>query len=260
MAGYEVEAVWPLMHLNLAALILGTVSWSGQTLSQSPNVPEDPTCALIAQSVSSSTSVYYPGNPLLGLLGLSESSAAYEKGIYHWALSSTQRAKCVVQPGTSADVATIVSVFCDLRLSQPSNGFQISMLCSPASNTGFDKDTLCSEIKTYFPGSPWTDSIMFSTPKVKGGGHASNPGFSSTTGVHIAMGRFSEVTYDEEHQTAIVGAGLIWDNVYAALASHRVSVLGGRVTGVGVAGFILGGGTFHHSVRGGLRISISLTM
>lgn len=74
------------------------------------------------------------------------------------------------------------------------------------------------------------------------------------------MGRFSEVTYDEGHQTAVVGAGLVWDNVYAALAPHRVSVLGGRVTGVGVAGFILGGGTCHHSVRGGLQISISLTV
>lgn len=69
-----------------------------------------------------------------------------------------------------------------------------------------------------------------------------NPGFSSTTGVHIAMSRFSEVAYDEEHQTVILGAGLIWDDVYAALAPHKVSVLGARVTGIGVAGFILGGG------------------
>lgn len=110
--------------MHLAALVLATVSWSGHTLSQSPNVPEDLTCALIAQSISSSSSVYYPGNPLLGLLGLSESSVAYEKGIYHWAFSSTQRAKCVVEPGTPADVATIVGVFRGLGLSQPSNSFQ----------------------------------------------------------------------------------------------------------------------------------------
>ncbi|PBK95430.1 FAD dependent oxidoreductase [Armillaria gallica] len=77
---------------------------------------------------------------------------------------------------------------------------------------------------------------------VKGGGHASNPGFSSTTGVHIAMSRFSEVTYDSSSETAIIGSGLVWDDVYASLAPHGVNVVGGRVTGVGVAGFILGGG------------------
>ncbi|KAG6908410.1 hypothetical protein DXG01_004771 [Tephrocybe rancida] len=77
---------------------------------------------------------------------------------------------------------------------------------------------------------------------VKGGGHASNPEFSSTTGVHINMKQFSEVTYDAALQTAVIGAGLIWDDVYAALAPHNVNVVGGRVTGVGVAGFTLGGG------------------
>ncbi|KAG5640496.1 hypothetical protein DXG03_008325, partial [Asterophora parasitica] len=77
---------------------------------------------------------------------------------------------------------------------------------------------------------------------VKGGGHAANPGFSSTSGILIAMSRFSEVTYDAASQTAVIGAGLIWDDVYAALAPHNVNVVGGRVTGVGVAGFTLGGG------------------
>ncbi|PPQ80764.1 hypothetical protein CVT26_015285 [Gymnopilus dilepis] len=77
---------------------------------------------------------------------------------------------------------------------------------------------------------------------VKGGGHASNPGFSSTSGVHISMIRFSEVTYDPNSQTAVIGSGLIWDDVYAALAPFNVNVVGGRVSGVGVGGFTLGGG------------------
>ncbi|THU83468.1 FAD-binding domain-containing protein [Dendrothele bispora CBS 962.96] len=77
---------------------------------------------------------------------------------------------------------------------------------------------------------------------VKGGGHTGNPGYSSTEGIQIAMFRFSEVTYDESAQTATIGTGLIWDNVYEALAPHNVNVVGGRVTGVGVGGFTLGGG------------------
>ncbi|EED78329.1 predicted protein [Postia placenta Mad-698-R] len=76
---------------------------------------------------------------------------------------------------------------------------------------------------------------------VKGGGHASNPGFSSTAGVQITMSRFSGVTYHSDSQTVDIGSGLIWDDVYAALEPYGVNVVGGRVTGVGVAGFTLGG-------------------
>jgi FAD/FMN-containing dehydrogenase len=56
------------------------------------------------------------------------------------------------------------------------------------------------------------------------------------------MSRFSEVTYDSTSQTATIGTGLIWDDVYAALEPFGVNIVGGRVTGVGVAGFTLGGG------------------
>jgi FAD/FMN-containing dehydrogenase len=56
------------------------------------------------------------------------------------------------------------------------------------------------------------------------------------------MSRFSDVTYDEASQTATIGAGLIWDDVYAALEPYGVNVAGSRESGVGVAGFILGGG------------------
>ena len=58
------------------------------------------------------------------------------------------------------------------------------------------------------------------------------------------MTRFSEVLYNSSTETATVGAGLIWNDVYAALESYRVNVVGGRLSGVGVAGFTLGGGMF----------------
>ncbi|EMD36843.1 hypothetical protein CERSUDRAFT_51643 [Gelatoporia subvermispora B] len=89
---------------------------------------------------------------------------------------------------------------------------------------------------------------------VKGGGHASNPGFSSTTGIQISMTRFSGVTYDNTTQTVEFGSGLIWDDVYAALEPFGVNVVGGRVTGVGVAGFTLGGGYSWKSNQYGLTI------
>ena len=91
------------------------------------------------------------------------------------------------------------------------------------------------------------------------GGHTTNPGFSSTEGIHVNMGKFSQVTYDATSGTAVIGTGLIWETVYERLLDYNVTVLGGRVNGVsgfrdhlnhsqpatrqiGVGGFALGGG------------------
>ena len=52
------------------------------------------------------------------------------------------------------------------------------------------------------------------------------------------MDRFSDVVYND------IGPGLIWDDVYAALEPHGVNVVGGRMSGIGVAGLTLGGGSF----------------
>ena len=46
------------------------------------------------------------------------------------------------------------------------------------------------------------------------------------------MKRFSHVQYDESASTALVGAGLVWDDVYDALDALDVSVVGGRASGV----------------------------
>ncbi|KAI0296919.1 hypothetical protein B0F90DRAFT_1876599 [Multifurca ochricompacta] len=76
----------------------------------------------------------------------------------------------------------------------------------------------------------------------QGGGHTSNPGFSSTSGVQISMTRFNSVTVDNATSTVAIGAGLLWDDVYKALNGTGLNVVGGRVPGVGVAGLTLGGG------------------
>ncbi|KAG9308226.1 hypothetical protein JVU11DRAFT_12244 [Chiua virens] len=89
---------------------------------------------------------------------------------------------------------------------------------------------------------------------IKGGGHAVNPGFSSSEGIQIAMSRFSEIVYDSTAELVTVGAGLLWDDVYEALNPHGVSVAGGRILGVGVAGFTLSGGYSWHANQYGLTI------
>ncbi|TFY68762.1 hypothetical protein EVG20_g3432 [Dentipellis fragilis] len=89
---------------------------------------------------------------------------------------------------------------------------------------------------------------------IKGGGHTTNPGFSSTNGVQISMTRFSNVVYDASSQTVEIGSGLVWGDVYAALEPHSVNVVGGRVATVGVAGLILGGGMSYNTNQYGLSI------
>ncbi|KAF8479493.1 FAD-binding domain-containing protein [Russula ochroleuca] len=89
---------------------------------------------------------------------------------------------------------------------------------------------------------------------VKGGGHAFNPGFSSTRGVQIAMTRFNETKVNSMTSTVDAGAGLIWDQVYKTLEPIGVNVLGGRLPGIGVAGLTLGGGYSFLSSQYGLTL------
>lgn len=56
------------------------------------------------------------------------------------------------------------------------------------------------------------------------------------------MARFNQVTVNQAANTVEIGAGLKWDDVYRDLDGTGLNVAGGRVSGVGVAGFILGGG------------------
>lgn len=56
------------------------------------------------------------------------------------------------------------------------------------------------------------------------------------------MARFRNIVLNEEEGTVEIGAGLNWTDVYSYLVPKGVTVAGGRIDGVGVGGFILGGG------------------
>ncbi|CAF1156380.1 unnamed protein product [Adineta steineri] len=89
---------------------------------------------------------------------------------------------------------------------------------------------------------------------IKSGGHSLNPGFSSTGGIQISMQCFNKVAYNSTTQTVDVGPGLVWDDVYQQLQPYNVTVVGGRVSNVGVGGFLLGGGYGWKSNQYGLSI------
>ena len=89
---------------------------------------------------------------------------------------------------------------------------------------------------------------------VKSGGHSSNPGFSSTPGIQIAMSRMNQVILSEDKSIVAVGAGCLWDDVYDMLNGTDRIVVGGRVPGIGVGGFILQGGYGYHTSKYGLAM------
>lgn len=151
----------------------------------------------------------------------------------HWATSSADSSICSVEPGNVDDIGKIVSAGFSRRKSRLIK-YDLYNSCGSLRKTRHHL-LYAYTLYTSYP------SLMY-LAQVKGGGHTSNPGFSSTPGVQIAMYRFSEVNYKETSQTVDIGAGLIWDDVYAALEPFGITVVGGRVSGVGVAGFTLGGG------------------
>ena len=56
------------------------------------------------------------------------------------------------------------------------------------------------------------------------------------------MEHFRDIVLNEEEGTVEIGAGLTWTEVYAYLVPRGLNVVGGRIGGVGVGGFTLGGG------------------
>ncbi|KAL2177758.1 uncharacterized protein P884DRAFT_223477 [Thermothelomyces heterothallicus CBS 202.75] len=88
---------------------------------------------------------------------------------------------------------------------------------------------------------------------VRSGGHSPAPFDANiNTGVLISLGKLNHISYDEERQTAGIGPGARWGEVYAALDPFNVTVVGGRVGDVGVGGLVLGGGLSYLSNLYGL--------
>lgn len=96
-------------------------------------------------------------------------------------------------------------------------------------------------------------------------GHASNQGFSSTPGIHISMKGFQSVTVSANNDYVDIGGGIAWSDVYAALDSSTVNVVGGRVPGPGIGGFVTGGGgyswlTNQYGLTGDTLLSVDMVL
>ncbi|KAF7783383.1 CAZyme family AA7 [Agaricus bisporus var. burnettii] len=88
---------------------------------------------------------------------------------------------------------------------------------------------------------------------IKSGGHALNPGFSSTLGVQISLQNFLDFEYDSKAQTVRLGSAWTWDAVYEKLQPENVTVVGARISGVGM-GALFGGGFSWYTNQHGLAV------
>ncbi|CAO1620321.1 unnamed protein product [Jaminaea pallidilutea] len=190
-------AVAPVLALALLLALGSTAgsSWIDSTaaerwpvrslLQRTLNTTSHDACKAI-KFTSKSSSLQYP------------LVASVENLFSYYMLSSAQVPSCAVKPTSAQDLAAVLKVIGDRRISFA----------------------------------------------VTSGGHTGNPTFSSTNGILISMKGFQQVELSKDKKTVDIGPGNIWDNVYQVLAGTGVNVVGGRVSGVGVGGFLTGGGGF----------------
>lgn len=78
---------------------------------------------------------------------------------------------------------------------------------------------------------------------VKGAGHAAFKGSSNSDGgITVEFSHMNQVVPSTDRKTVSIGPGNNWLNVYSTLEPHNLTVIGGRVSSVGVSGLLLGGG------------------
>ncbi|KAJ5121031.1 FAD linked oxidase N-terminal [Penicillium bovifimosum] len=78
---------------------------------------------------------------------------------------------------------------------------------------------------------------------IKSGGHMPNNGFASIQdGLLISTKNLDQVDYNPKDHTAIIGPGLTWEEAQKGLDGTGRTIVGGRMGGVGVGGYMLGGG------------------
>lgn len=77
---------------------------------------------------------------------------------------------------------------------------------------------------------------------VRSGGHMIWPGSANiNTGITIDMRAMNELTLSDDKSVATLGVGGVWSDIYPQLVPHNLTVMGGRVSGIGVGGLATGG-------------------
>lgn len=77
---------------------------------------------------------------------------------------------------------------------------------------------------------------------VRGGGHTLFTGAANINGgVTVDMRAMNSLALSDDHKIASVGGGSIFSDLYPQLVPYNLTVMGGRVPGIGVGGYTTGG-------------------
>ncbi|KAH9226154.1 hypothetical protein K456DRAFT_1933883 [Colletotrichum gloeosporioides 23] len=100
------------------------------------------------------------------------------------------------------------------------------------------KDALCSHAPPKFA--------------IRSGGHMIWPGSANIDqGITVDLRKLNSLVLNEDKTVASLGVGGIWSDIYPQLVPHNLTVMGGRVTGIGVGGLATGGGIHYLARRHG---------
>ncbi|KAF9876841.1 hypothetical protein CkaCkLH20_05687 [Colletotrichum karsti] len=87
---------------------------------------------------------------------------------------------------------------------------------------------------------------------IRSGGHMIWPGSANIhDGITVDLRELNSVTLAPDKSSASLGTGGVWTDIYPQLVPHNLTVMGGRVTGIGVGGLALGGGIHYLARRHG---------
>ncbi|KAL8913543.1 MAG: hypothetical protein Q9171_001625 [Xanthocarpia ochracea] len=87
---------------------------------------------------------------------------------------------------------------------------------------------------------------------VRGGGHTLFSGAANIDGgVTIDLREIKSLALSQDRKVASIGGGAVWSDIYPQLVPYNLTVMGGRVPGVGVGGFATGGGVHFLNQRHG---------
>ncbi|MCJ1307058.1 hypothetical protein MMC25_000704 [Agyrium rufum] len=87
---------------------------------------------------------------------------------------------------------------------------------------------------------------------VRSGGHMGWAGAANIQGgVTIDMSNINQISVSQDHTLTSIGPGARWGDLYTQLDAMGLSVVGGRVSDVGVGGLIVGGGNSFFAPRYG---------
>ena len=131
------------------------------------------------------------------------SDATYSASIRsYWFQEARLSPRCIVSPTSASDVALIVKILVG-------------------------------------KGGSKSNSSSFA---IRSGGHTPFAGAANIeNGVTVDLRAMNVVKLSEDHSVTYAGAGSIWDDIYNMLQPFNLTVVGGRVAGLGVGGLTTGG-------------------